>query len=66
LTLLLTSVGGHRLADWIRRLPARARLLSATGLAAGGTFLIFYWGVTRVFPVLARWGFRLGIYDSPP
>lgn len=51
-----------RIETWARARPQRSALAAAGALAAGGAFLIFYWGITREWPALGRWGFQLGIY----
>ena len=40
-----------------------AMLVSAFALTAGGAYFLFYWGVSRAWPVLGRWGFQLGWYS---
>ena len=43
--------------------PCRAAFISAVAMSGGGAFLIFYWGIQRVWPSLGRWGFQLGLYQ---
>jgi hypothetical protein len=63
LLALVLTLFGERLESWRRTSPRQAALVSAGALAAGGAFLIFYWGITRVWPALGRWGFQLGFYQ---
>jgi len=62
--VLITAsrIAGPRISAWMVRRPRAAQLVAAGALAAGGSFLIFYWGITRVWPVMGRWGFALGWY----
>ena len=55
--MLLAGVGGRHLTAWVQQRPEQARLIAAAALAAGGSFLIFYWAVTRIWPAMGRWGF---------
>jgi hypothetical protein len=32
-------------------------------LIAGGANFLFYWGISRLWPSLGRWGFQLGWYS---
>jgi hypothetical protein len=59
---VLTQVAGARVSVWINRRPQLAERLAAGALAAGGSFLLFYWCITRVWPATGRWGFALGWY----
>jgi hypothetical protein len=52
-----------RIAGWARAWPRVAATVSASTLGGGGAFLLFYWGITRVWPSLGRWGFQLGLYQ---
>jgi hypothetical protein len=38
-------------------------VMSGAALCAGGAFLLFYWGIARVWPALGRWGVQLGLYS---
>jgi hypothetical protein len=58
------TFAGDRIETWTQTSPRRSALVSAGALAAGGAFLIFYWGITREWPALGRWGFQLGIYNK--
>ena len=54
---------GRRIDHWINRAPAGAATICSSALALGGTFLLFYWTLSRAWPLLGRWGFRLGLYS---
>jgi hypothetical protein len=43
--------------------PAQPALVSAFALTAGGAYFLFYWGLSRAWPILGRWGFQLGWYS---
>jgi hypothetical protein len=63
--LALTVVSHALVARVIDSTPRRRRAaerLAAGALAAAGSFLLFYWCITRVWPALGRWGFALGWY----
>jgi hypothetical protein len=62
LMLLLTACVAP-IRRWTRAKPQSASVCSAAGLASGGSFLIFYWGVSRIWPIFGRWGFRLHWYQ---
>jgi hypothetical protein len=57
------AFGAARLDAWMRARPRQSALVSASVMGAGGAFLLFYWGITRFWPGLGRWGFQLGIYQ---
>lgn len=59
---VVTRAADRRLRALARERPGQADLLAAAALAGGGTFLIFYWALSRVWPALGRWGFALGWY----
>ena len=61
LTVAARLAGPRLTARTIRR-PRAAQMAAAGSLAAGGSFLIFYWCITRVWPAMGRWGFALGWY----
>jgi hypothetical protein len=43
--------------------PRLLQSVTAATMGAGGAFLLFYWGITRIWPSLGRWGFQLGWYQ---
>jgi hypothetical protein len=51
------------IAAWVEARARIAATVSASTLAGGGAFLLFYWGITRLWPSLGRWGFQLGLYQ---
>lgn len=61
--LLILWLWHQRIANWIMTRPHQSALVSATALAAGGAYFVYYWGVVRLWPELGRWGFRLGLYE---
>jgi hypothetical protein len=63
LTTILCASVGTRGRSWLASRPDSAALASAAALSAGGTFLLFYWGISRVWPPAGRWGFQLGLYS---
>jgi hypothetical protein len=63
---LLTMVAAFAQAPigrWTAANPQRAALTSASAMAAGGAFLVFYWSLQRAWPAIGRWGFQLGLYQ---
>lgn len=52
----------RRSLAWSRQARESRAALAAAALACGGTFLVFYWCISRLWPALGRWGFALGIY----
>jgi hypothetical protein len=52
---------GDRLANWVQRKPYQGTVISAMALAAGGMYLVFYWGIALGFN-LGGWGVKLGWY----
>lgn len=61
LFLILVAVFRDRLTDWATTRPHQMALSSALALVVGGTFFVFYWGLSFAFGI-GRWGFRLGWY----
>jgi hypothetical protein len=64
MSLLASVLASHARTN--ARSQPRASLtpvISAAALCAGGAFLLFYWGIARVWPSLGRWGVRLGLYS---
>jgi hypothetical protein len=41
--------------------PHQPALVTAVALVAGGTYLVYYWGLASAFD-MGSWGFKLGIY----
>lgn len=58
---LLVWVAGRRLAQWAQEKPHQTRLVSGLALLVGGTFFIYYWGLSLTFDI-GFWGYRLGWY----
>lgn len=58
---LLVWVAGHRLGRWAQSKPHQPRLVSGLALLVGGTFFIYYWGLSLTFDV-GFWGYKLGWY----
>lgn len=58
---LLVWVAGRRLGGWAQRKPHQTRLVSGLALLLGGTFFIYYWGLSLTFDI-GFWGYRLGWY----
>lgn len=58
---LLIWGAGHRLSRWARTNPYQPRLVSGLALLAGGTFFIYYWGLSLTFDI-GFWGYKLGWY----
>jgi hypothetical protein len=64
LLLTVTSLAfGVRIHARTKLRPRSARLFAAGALAAGGSFLLFYWCIARLWPAMGRWGFALGWYE---
>lgn len=61
LVLLLVWLAGDRIAAAATRFPGRVRAASGTALLAGGSYFLFYWGLSFLFDI-GRWGFKLGWY----
>ncbi|HXH24438.1 MAG TPA: hypothetical protein VNI78_04250 [Vicinamibacterales bacterium] len=61
--LLVLALFSDRLRTWIVTRPSRPALVSAFALIAGGAYFLFYWGISRAWPSLGRWGFQLGWYS---
>lgn len=58
---LLVWGAGHWLARWARQKPHQPRLVSGLALLVGGTFFIYYWGLSLTFDI-GFWGYKLGWY----
>ncbi len=61
LMLSIAFLFKNKLIRWMERHPHQPQLISAVALAAGGTYLIYYWGLAFMFDI-GRWGFKLGWY----
>ena len=61
LFLLIVYGFGAALTRWVSTRPQQVTLVSAMALVAGGTFFLYYWGLSFAFNI-GRWGFRLGWY----
>jgi sulfite exporter TauE/SafE len=62
LFIILVSAFSARLTRWATTRPQQVALTSGLALLAGGTFFVFYWGLSWAFDI-GRWGFRLGWYS---
>jgi hypothetical protein len=60
--VLILAAFGTRLRSWVTSKPAQPPLVAALALTAGGSYFLFYWGISRMWPALGRWGFQLGWY----
>lgn len=58
---LLVWVAGRRLGQWAQEKPHQSRLVSGVALLVGGTFFVYYWGLSLTFDI-GFWGYRLGWY----
>lgn len=58
---LLVWAFGRRLGQWARAKPYQPRLVSGLALLVGGTFFIYYWGLSLTFDI-GFWGYKLGWY----
>lgn len=58
---LLVWVAGRRLSRWAQEKPHQSQLLSGLALLVGGTFFVYYWGLSLTFDI-GFWGYRLGWY----
>lgn len=62
LFLILVLGFGRALERWMMTRPQQPALVSAMALIGGGTFFIFYWGLSVAFDI-GRWGVKLGWYS---
>lgn len=51
-----------RLARWVAEKPNQPALFTAIALMAGGSYFVYYWGLSLVYH-LGSWGFKLGLYS---
>lgn len=58
---LLIWGAGRRLGRWAQEKPYQTRLVSGVALLVGGTFFVYYWGLSLTFDI-GFWGYRLGWY----
>lgn len=58
---LLVWAAGRRLGRWAQEKPHQSRLVSGVALLVGGTFFVYYWGLSLTFDI-GFWGYRLGWY----
>lgn len=58
---LLVWGAGRKLGRWAQSKPHQPRLVSGLALLVGGTFFIYYWGLSLTFDV-GFWGYKLGWY----
>lgn len=60
---LLVWAAGRKLGQWARAKPHQPRLMSGLALLVGGTFFIYYWGLSLTFDI-GFWGYKLGWYTG--
>lgn len=60
--LMVIWLFSARLSRWLNEKPNQPALITATALMAGGSYFIFYWGLSLVYHV-GSWGFKLGLYS---
>ena len=58
---LVIWLGGTRLERIATARPYKFRMVSGLALIAGGTYFVYYWGLSFLFDI-GRWGFKLGWY----
>ena len=58
---VLVWAAGRRLGRWAQEKPHQSRLVSGVALLVGGTFFVYYWGLSLTFDI-GFWGYRLGWY----
>lgn len=58
---LLVWAAGPRLGRWAQSKPHQPQLVSGLALLVGGTFFIYYWGLSLTFDI-GFWGYKLGWY----
>jgi len=63
LFVLLVWGAGPYLARWARSKPYQPRLVSGLALLIGGTFFVYYWGLSLTFDI-GLWGYKLGWYTG--
>jgi sulfite exporter TauE/SafE len=61
LFLLLVWAAGDRIRQMATESPSRVRAVSGSALLAGGSYFLFYWGLSFMLDI-GRWGFKLGWY----
>ena len=60
--LIVIWLFNARLARWVTEKPSQPALITAVALMAGGSYFVYYWGVSLVYH-LGSWGFKLGLYS---
>lgn len=61
LFFIVIYFGKNRITAVANETPWKFRLLSAVALLAGGSYFLYYWGLSVAFDV-GQWGFKLGWY----
>ncbi|HEY5667138.1 MAG TPA: hypothetical protein VIV64_10480 [Gammaproteobacteria bacterium] len=61
LFFIVIYFGKNRIMAVANRTPYKFRMLSALALLAGGSYFLYYWGLSLAFDV-GQWGFKLGWY----
>ena len=59
--LLVIWLFSARLTRWVLEKPNQPALITAIALMAGGSYFVYYWGISLVYHV-GQWGFKLGLY----
>ena len=60
---LLVWGAGRKLGRWAQAKPHQPRLVSGLALLVGGTFFVYYWGLSLTFDI-GFWGYKLGWYTG--
>lgn len=60
-TIGLVFFFGKKLNRWIIKKPQQPALISSFALILGGTYFLYYWGLSFLFNI-GSWGFKLGWY----
>ncbi|MDG0059143.1 hypothetical protein [Priestia sp. P5] len=62
LFLIIIFIFGKKLIQWTERKPHQLELISSIALTTGGTYFIYYWGISRILDI-GGWGFKFGWYQ---
>ncbi|MCC5941112.1 MAG: sulfite exporter TauE/SafE family protein [Balneolaceae bacterium] len=63
LFFLLVWFAGNRMMKWATEKPYQPRMVTALALLGGGSYFVFYWGLSRIYDI-GRWGYKLGWYGG--
>lgn len=61
LFFILVWLAGNRMMQWSTEKPYQPRMVTALALLGGGSYFLFYWGISRIYDI-GSWGFKLGWY----